>query len=154
METPEQRLERMGVILPQAPAGVGAYTPWLLTGSFVITSGQLPWLDGELAYTGQIPTNVSLADGYQSARLCAINATAQLREAVRDLSRVRRVVRVDGFVSAAPGFSGHPKVLDGASDWFVEVFGDAGIHTRVALGISDMPLRAATQIAVVAEVDP
>ena len=153
MESPERRLEERGIKLPRPPAGVGAYTPWVVTGVHVVTSGQLPWKNGELAYVGQVPTNVSLEDGYQSARLCAINATSQLQEAVGELSRVRRIVRVEGYVHAAPGFDSHPKVLDGASDWFVEIFGEAGVHTRVALGISDMPLRAATQIAVTAEIE-
>lgn len=150
--TIEFRLQDLGITLPPAPAGVGAYVPWVRTGNLVITSGQLPWRDGELAYTGKLGVEVSIEQGYDAARICAINAIAQLKSAVADLDRVVQIVRLEGFVHAALGFHEHPKVLNGASELFLAVFGDRGKHARTALGINEMPLNAAVQIAVTAEV--
>jgi enamine deaminase RidA (YjgF/YER057c/UK114 family) len=145
-------LQRLGITLPAAPAGVGAYVPWTRTGNLVFTSGQLPWRDGKLAHTGKVGAELTIEQGYDAARVCAINAIAQLKAAVADLERVVQIVRIDGLVHSAPGFHDHPKVLNGASEVFAEVFGTAGRHARVAYGVSDMPLNAAVQIAVIAEV--
>lgn len=148
----QARLKDLGIILPPAPAGVGAYVPWVRTGNLIITSGQLPWCDGKLAYIGKLGAEVSIEQGYDAARICAINAIAQLKSAIGDLDRVVQIVRLEGFVHAAPGFHEHPKVLNGASELFLAVFGDRGKHARTALGINEMPLNAAVQIAVTAEV--
>ena len=151
--TTEEKLQRLGVVLPPAPAPVAAYLPWVRTGNLVLTSGQLPWRDGQMAFSGRLGAELNEEQGYQAARLCAINVLAQLKEAVGDLEKVRQIVRVEGFVHCAPGFRGHPKVLNGASDLFNEVFGLRGQHARLALGISDMPLDAAVQLTVTAEVE-
>lgn len=148
----ESRLSELGIALPPAPAGVGAYAPWVRTGNLVITSGQLPWRDGKLAYTGKLGAEVSIEQGFEAARICAINAIAQLKSAVGDLDRISQIVRLEGFVHSAPGFHEHPKVLNGASELFLAVFGERGKHARTALGINEMPLNAAVQIAVIAEV--
>src|SRR5262245_56682403 len=148
----EAQLQRLGVTLPAAPAGVGAYVPWVRAGNLVFTSGQLPWLDGKLAYTGKLGSDLSVDQGYQAARLCALNALAQLKSAVGDLELVRQVVRLEGYVHAGPGFHDHAKVLNGASELFNEVLGERGRHARIALGINEMPLNAAVQISVIAEV--
>ncbi len=151
--TPNEKLKEMGIVLPEPPAGVGAYVPWIQTGNLVITSGQLPWKDGVMAFGGKCGSDFGIPDGYQAAKLCAINALAQISQAVDgDLSCVKQIVRVEGFVHTAPGFRGHPDVLNGASEFFNHVFGDAGIHARVALGIDEMPLNAAVQIVVWVEV--
>ena len=150
----EDRLTELGITLPPAPAGVGAYVPWVRTGNWIITSGQLPWRDGKLAYIGKLGADVTLEQGYDAARVCAINAIAQLKSAVADLQRIARIVRLEGFVHAAPGFHEHPIVLNGASELFLAVFGDRGKHARTALGINEMPLNAAVQISVIAEVEP
>ncbi len=151
--SPEERLTQLDITLPSAPAGVGSYIPWIRTGDHVVTSGQLPWKDGEIAYKGRLGEEISVEDGYSAARQCAINALAQLKEAVGELGKVRQIIRLDGFVHTAPGFRGHPQVLNGASELFNEVFGDRGRHTRLALGISEMPLDAAVQLCVWAEVE-
>src|SRR5262245_25074452 len=148
----EARLRELGITLPPAPAGVGAYVPWIRTGNLIITSGQLPWRDGKLAYTGKLGNDVSIEQGYDAARICAINAIAQFKSAVGDLDRVVQIVRLEGFVHAGPGFHEHPKVLNGASELFLAVFGERGKHARTALGINEMPLNSAVQIAVIAEV--
>jgi enamine deaminase RidA (YjgF/YER057c/UK114 family) len=151
--SPESKLHELGIALPPAPAGVGAYVPWVRTGNLVIMSGQLPWRDGKLAYVGKLTTEVSIEQGYDAAKICAINAIAQLQSAVGNLERIARIVRLEGFVHSAPGFHEHPKVLNGASELLLAVFGDRGRHARTALGINEMPLNAAVQIAVMAEVE-
>jgi enamine deaminase RidA (YjgF/YER057c/UK114 family) len=148
----EAQLQRLGVTLPPAPAGVGAYMPWVRTGNLVFTSGQLPWRDGKLAHTGKLGAELTIEQGYDAARACAINAIAQLKAAVGDLEKVVQIVRIDGLVHSAPGFHDHPKVLNGASELFAEAFGERGRHARIAYGVNEMPLNAAVQIAVIAEV--
>ena len=121
------------------------------TGNLVLTSGQLPWLDGELAYTGRLGDELSVDEGYQAARLCAINAIAQLKAAASELSRVKQILRLDGFIHSSSGFQNQAQVLNGASELLNDVFGPKGRHTRVALGISEMPLNAAVQLSLSAE---
>ena len=150
--TVEARLLELGITLPPAPPPVAAYEPWVRTGNLVFTSGQLPWRGGELAYVGRVGGELTEQQGYEAARICAINAIAQLKNATGDLETIVRIVRCDGFVHAAPGFHRHPVVLNGASELINAVFQQAGRHTRVALGIADMPLNAAVQVALLAEI--
>ncbi len=150
--TAEEQLHRLGLSLPTAPAAVAAYEPWVRTGNLVFTSGQLPWRDGRMAFTGRLGAELTVEQGYQAARQCALNVLAQLKAATGDLAKVRRLVRVEGYVHCAPGFRGHPQVLNGASELFNAVFGARGAHARLAVGISDMPLDAAVQLTVTAEV--
>jgi len=117
----------------------------------VFTSGQLPWRDGLMAYSGRLGSDLTAEQGYQAARQCALNALAQLKAAAGDLEKVRRIIRVEGYVHCAPGFRDHPQVLNGASDLFNAVLGSRGEHARLAVGISEMPLDAAVQITVTAE---
>lgn len=153
MSSPKENLINAGIELPVPPKGVGAYVTWIKTGNLIVTSGQLPWNDGVMAFPGKCGKELDIPTGYQAARLCAVNAIAQINDAVEgDLGRVNQIVRVEGYVHTAPGFRGHPDVLNGASDLFNEIFGDKGIHVRVALGIDEMPLDAAVQIVVWAEV--
>src|SRR5262245_52395679 len=150
--TPEERLAELGIELPAAPPAVGAYVPWARTGNLVMTSFQLPWRGGELAYTGKLGGELETEDGYEAARLCALNGIAQLKDAAGELSRVRQIVRVEGHVGCDPGFTEIPQVLNGASELVNEVFGDRGRHTRTALGHVVMPLDAAVMIGFWAEV--
>ena len=150
--TAQQKLDELGITLPVPPAAVAAYVPWLRTGNQIVTSGQLPWLGNQLAFTGKLGSDLTVEQGYQAARLCAINAIAQLNAATGDLERIHQIVRLEGNVQAAPGFQDHPQVLNGASDLMNEVFGDRGRHTRTALGINEMPLNAPVQLSVYAEI--
>lgn len=150
--TATKKLEQLGIRLPSPPAAVAAYEPWVRSGDLVITSGQLPWRDGKMAYAGKLGAELDEKEGYEAARLAAINAIAQLKAAIGDLDKIVRIVRVEGHVHTAQGFRGHPQVLNGASDLFNEVFGPRGRHTRTALGINEMPLDAAVQISVWAQV--
>ena len=151
--TPEERLAELGLdIPPPPPAAVPAYVPWVRTGSLVITSGQLPWRDGVMAYSGRLGEDLTVEEGYEASRLAALNGIAQLKDALGELSRVVQLVRLEGNVHTAPGFHDHPHVLNGASELMISVFGERGRHTRTALGIHDMPLDAAVQLSLYAEV--
>lgn len=149
----EDQLRRLGIELPSAPKPVGAYVAVIRTGNLVLTSGQLPWKGDKLLYTGKLGNELSVEQGYEAARQCAINALAQLQSALGDLDKVRRIVRVEGYVHCGTGFRQHPQVLDGASDLFNQVFGEKGRHTRTALGIHEMPLDSPVQLVVWAEVE-
>lgn len=149
----EERLKELGFPLPPAPGAVAAYQPWARAGSLVFTSGQLPWQDGRIAYAGRLGAELTVEQGYAAARTCALNALAQIKAATGDLGKIRRIVRVEGYVHCAPGFRGHPQVLNGASDLLNQALGERGRHARLAVGISDMPLDAAVQITVTAEVE-
>jgi enamine deaminase RidA (YjgF/YER057c/UK114 family) len=151
--TPEERLAELGIELPEAPPAVGAYVPWAVTGNLVVTSFQLPWRDGELAFTGKLGAELATEDGYQAARLCALNGIAQLKGATDgELGRVRRIIRVEGHVGCAEGFTEIPQVLNGASDLVNDIFDERGRHTRTALGHMVMPLDAAVMIGFWAEI--
>jgi len=148
----ETKLEELGITLPEAPAAVAAYQPWILTGNLIFTSGQLPFRDGEIAYAGKLGAEISEEGGYQAARQCALNAIAQLKVAAGNLDKIQKIIRIEGYVHCAEGFRGHPQVLNGASDLVAEIFGERGQHTRLALGINEMPLNAAVQLAMTAEI--
>lgn len=150
--TVEENLTRLGIILPEPPAAVGKYVPWIRTGSLVMTSGQLPWERSVMMYQGRLGRDLTTEEGYAAARLAAINAIAQLKDATGDLEQIVTLLRLEGNVLCDEGFTEHPRVLDGASDLFAEVFDERGKHTRTALGIRDMPLNAAVQISLFAEV--
>lgn len=150
--TAMEKLAQLGLELPAAPAGVGNYEAWVRTGHLVMTSGQLPWVKGVIQYQGRLGADVSDQDGYQAARIAALNGIAQLYAATGDLEKVRGVVRIEGAVHCVSGYRGHPEVLNGASDLVREVFGERGRHTRTALGIGDMPLGASVMLCFWAEV--
>lgn len=152
-ETVESRLAGLGIVLPPAPPAVAAYAPWVRFGTVIVTSGQLPWQDGKMAFAGKLGADLSDEQGYQAARLCAVNAIAQLKAAVGDLDKIRQVVRLEGNVHSAAGYQGQPRILNGASDLINAAFGERGRHTRTAIGVADMPLNAAVQLSLWAEVE-
>jgi enamine deaminase RidA (YjgF/YER057c/UK114 family) len=153
MSAIEAKLEQLGLTLPVAPPPVGAYVPVIRTGNLVITSGQLPFIGKQIAFEGKLGANLHEEDGRNAARICTINALAQIKACVGDLSMVKQIVRVEGYVHSAPDFRGQPQVLNGASELLVELFGDAGRHTRIALGVAEMPLNAAVQLCLWVEVE-
>lgn len=144
---PEARLFALGLVLPPAGAPVANYVPVVIHAGLATVSGQLP-RDAERLVTGQVGTDLSVADGQAAARLCALAILAQLRDALGgDLDRVVRCVQLTGFVNAGPGFTDHPRVINGASDLMVEVFGEGGRHARAAVGAPSLPLGAAVEVA-------
>lgn len=142
----EGKLRELGIVLPQAAAPAANYVPFVIAGNLLFVSGQLPMEAGKIIVSGTLGATVTLEDGQKAARLCAINLIAQARAALGDLDRVTQIVRLGGFVASADGFTDQPKVVNGASDLMVAVFGDAGRHARVAVGVNVLPLGAAVEI--------
>ena len=149
----EARLKKLKLELPVIPAPVANYVPWVRTGSLVFVSGQLSMGAGtSLEFIGRVGNEISVEDGRQAARLAAINVLAVLSAALDGaLDRVTRVVKVTGFVNAEAGFTQHPEVINGASDLFVEVFGEAGRHARAAVGAGSLPRNVAVEIEAIFE---
>jgi enamine deaminase RidA (YjgF/YER057c/UK114 family) len=145
------RLAELGVSLPAVAAPLAAYVPAVRTGNLVYTSGQLPLAGGELIRTGKVGAEVSPEDAKAAARTCALNALAAI-DALVGIDSVVRVVKVVGFVASAPGFSGQPGVVNGASEFLGEVFGEAGSHARSAVGVSELPLDAPVEVELIVEV--
>ena len=148
----EQRLAALGLAVPEAPAPVAAYVPAVVTGNYVFTSGQLPFVDGKLPRTGKVGAEVSKEDAAELARQCALNAIAALKSVIEDLDRVVRVVKVVGFVASAPDFTGQPFVMNGASKLLGEAFGDAGVHARSAVGVAVLPMDSPVEVELVVEI--
>ncbi|MCH8183089.1 MAG: RidA family protein [Proteobacteria bacterium] len=149
----DARLEAAGIELPAAPAPQGNYVPYVVSGNLVFLSGQVALVEGELKLSGVVGQDLSIEEGQQSARLCAINLIAQLKAACGgDLDRVVRCVKLGGFVSCPAGFTDQPKVINGASDLLGEVFGDKGRHARFAVGAPALPLGASVEVDAVFEI--
>jgi enamine deaminase RidA (YjgF/YER057c/UK114 family) len=148
----DQRLRELNIELPNAAAPVAKFVPCVQTGTTLFVSGQIPSLNGELPYVGKVGKDISLEDSRQAARLCALNILAQIRAHLGSLDRVSRMVMVQGFVNAEPGFTDHPAVINAASDVFLDVFGEMGRHARFALGAGSLPFNVACEVAAVVEV--
>jgi enamine deaminase RidA (YjgF/YER057c/UK114 family) len=150
--TIESKLRELGVDIPPAPPPAANYRPWVRSGRLLFVSGQLPMRAGKLAFEGAVGAERTESDGYEAARLCAVNILSQVKAAVGDLERIRQVVRIDGHVASAPGYRGQPKVLNGASDFLQKVLGERAGHARVALGHNELPLGATVEISAIVEV--
>jgi enamine deaminase RidA (YjgF/YER057c/UK114 family) len=153
MPTPEERLEQLGVRLPSPAAPVAVYVPCVRTGSLVYVSGQVPLVDGKPSHLGHLGDQVGLEDGAAAARTCAINVIAALKAELGELTRVRRVVKLTGFVASTPDFTDQPKVVNAASELFGETFGDAGRHARAAVGVAALPLGVPVEVEAIVEVE-
>jgi enamine deaminase RidA (YjgF/YER057c/UK114 family) len=153
MGTVDSKLSALGITLPTPASPIANYVPFTRSGNLLIVSGQLCFgLDGKLIATGQHGGAVSIDAGAKAARACAINLLAQIKVALGDLDKVSRVLRLGGFINSAPGFTDGPKVMNGASDLMVEVFGDKGRHARTTVGVSALPLDAAVEVEGLFEV--
>jgi len=148
---PEARLAELGLTVPEVVPPVAAYVPAIRTGDHVYTAGQLPMRDGALMATGKVGDTVSAEDAYACARQCALNAIAAIRSVTGDLDSVR-IVKVVAFIASTPDFTGQPGVANGASELFADVFGEAGIHARSAVGVPVLPLDAPVEVEVIAEI--
>jgi enamine deaminase RidA (YjgF/YER057c/UK114 family) len=149
----DARLAELGIALPEPAAPAGAYVPYVVTGSLVFVAGQITLENGEIKYKGRLGESMSVDDGYAAARLCGLNLLAQVRGACAgDLDRVKRVVRLGGFVNSAADFTDQAKVINGASDLMVEVFGDAGRHARAAVGAPSLPLGVSVEVDGIFEI--
>lgn len=148
-----KRLESLGITLPVAAAPAANYVPYVISGNILYLSGQLPMEAGKIAVTGIVDKDVALEDARRAAELCAINILAQASAALSgDLGRIRRLIKINGFVASAPDFTSQHLVINGASDLLVNVLGEAGKHARAAVGMAALPLNAAVEIDAMMEI--
>ena len=147
------RLQELGIELPEPAAPVATYVPFVQSGNIVSISGQIPFKDGAVAYTGIVGDTVTPEEACEAARLCGINLIAQMKAACGgDLDRVNRIVKLGGFVNGINGFGGQPQIINAASDLMVEVFGDKGKHSRSAVGVNGLPLGVPVEIDALIEI--
>jgi len=147
-----EKLQSLGLTLPPVAVPVGSYVPALLCGTQVLTSGQLPVRDGKLAYAGKVPTDTSVEDAQEAARVAVLNGLAAIAETVGGIERIERIIRLCVYVNSAPGFTEQPKVANGASDLLADIFGDQGKHARSAVGVAELPLNACLELELLAEI--
>ncbi|MGN7753590.1 RidA family protein [Sinorhizobium sp. 22678] len=148
----ETRLTELGIVLPQAVAPVANYVPYVVSGSMLYISGQLPMENGKVAVTGHVGKDVDVAGAQRAAELCAINILAQAKAALGDLGRIRRLVKINGFVASTPDFVEQHLVINGASNLLANALGEAGKHARAAVGMASLPFNAAVEIEAVIEI--
>jgi len=152
--TIEDKLRQMGLELPEPPKPVASYVPCVRTGNLVFVSGQIAREKGVLRFSGHVGGNLTLEEGKQAARLCALNGLSAVKQEVGSLDRIRRIVKLTGFVACAAGFLDQPKVVDGASVLLIELFGEKGQHARAAVGVSELPLGSAVEVEMIVEIEP
>ncbi len=148
----EERIGELGYVLPATPKPAGAYVPGLIIDNLCFVSGQTGTVEGKLVHTGKLGRELSLEEGYHSARLAALNCLAELKWALGSLDRVKRIVKVTGFVASAKGFDQQPRVVNGASEFLEKVFGENGKHARSAVGVAELPFGAPVEIELIAEI--
>ncbi len=148
--TIEEKLAELGLSLPEVPTPVASYVPAVKQGNWVHVSGQIPLRDGKLRVTGKVGSEITLEEAQAEAKQCALIALAVIKSVVGSLDKVERIVKVTGFVACSPDFTDAPKVVNGASDLFLEVFGDKGRHARAAVGVAALPLDCAVEVEVIA----
>ncbi|KJR97075.1 MAG: endoribonuclease [Peptococcaceae bacterium BRH_c4a] len=148
----EAKLKEMGITLPVAPKPLAAYVPAVLADRYVYTSGQIPIVDGDLKFKGRVGSDLTEAQGYEAAKICAVNCLSAIKELIGSLDNIERIVKVSGFVNSAQGFASQPKVVNGASELLGEVFGEAGRHARAAVGVSELPMNAAVEVEIIVKI--
>lgn len=148
----ETRLKELGLTVPRLAAPVANYAPSVVSGDWIYVSGQLPMVDGKLTYTGKLGRELRLEQGYEAAKICALNCLGALRQALGSLDRVERIVKISGFVNSDPEFTDQPKVINGASDLLGQVFRDRGVHARSAVGAASLPLDACCEVELIAKI--
>ena len=151
MSKVEQRLSELGLTLPEVATPAGSYLPAMISGNLVFTAGQIPVIEGKLIATGKLGAEITVEYGAEIAQRCALNALAAVKSVIGDLDRVQQVVKIVGFVASVPEFTAQPSVINGASEFLQQVFGDAGKHARSAVGVSVLPLDAPVEIELIVE---
>ncbi|MBO4873468.1 MAG: RidA family protein [Lachnospiraceae bacterium] len=149
---PEIRLKELGITIPPANKPIANYVPGVKSGHLIFTSGQTPKASNNLQYTGKIGKDLTVEEGKEAARLCALSCLAIIRDLAGSLDKVKRVVKITGYVNSTPDFTGQPQVVNGASDLVKEIFGEAGAHARAAVGVAALPVNAACEIEMIVEV--
>jgi len=148
----EEKINELGYTLPETAKPLAAYIPAIRTGEFVYTSGQVPLVDGKLKYEGKIGTDLTLEEGQKAAIVCALNGLSAIKGVIGNLDNIEQIIKVTVFVSSANGFTDQPKVANGASELLGNIFGDAGIHARSAVGVSELPINSAVEIEMIVKV--
>jgi enamine deaminase RidA (YjgF/YER057c/UK114 family) len=147
----EKRLEELHLLLPEVQTA-GNYLPALRTGNLVFVSGQLPKVEGKIAFKGRVGKDLNLETARRAAKACLANILAVLKQELGSLDKVKKIVRLTGYINTYPGFNEHPKVMDAASDLLVEIFGEAGRHSRTVVGVVELPLGAAMEMEAIVEI--
>lgn len=150
--TASERITELGLSLPSVAAPIGSYQPAVLLGDLAFTSGQLPTVDGKLTITGRLGADVSIEDAAAAARVAGLNAIAAVADVAGGIDNIVKVVKITAFVAGTAEFDAQPKVANGASDLFAEVFGDAGVHARSAVGVSSLPLNSPVEVEIIARI--
>lgn len=150
----EERAKSMGITIPKVATPVGAYLLAVQSGTLIFTAGQGPVKDGVPAYKGKIGRDLTVEDGYEAAKLAALNCLAAAKSVLGTLDRVERVVKVNGYVNSAPGFTDQPKVMNGASDVLAQIFGENGRHARTSVGVNELPMNIAVEVELVLACKP
>lgn len=145
----EEKLKSLNIDLPTPPKPAGAYIPVVISDQTAYVSGQIPIKDGKVTFKGKVPIEQSLAQAQEAARLCTINALAQLKHELGTLDRISKIIRVSGFVNSNPDFTEQPKIINAASDLLYEIFGDNGKHSRIAVGVVSLPFGATVEIDMI-----
>jgi len=148
----EEKLESLSISLPTPPKPAGSYIPVVVSKSLVFVSGQIPIKDGKVAFVGKVPSEQSIENAQEAAKLCAINALAQLKAELGNLDKIQKIVKVSGYVNSEQNFSEHPKVINAASDFLYKVFGEKGKHTRIAIGANSLPLDSSVELDMIVEI--
>ncbi|WP_148135385.1 RidA family protein [Candidatus Formimonas warabiya] len=148
----EQKITELGLSIPEVAKPVAAYVPAVRVGDYVYTSGQIPFVNGELKYQGKVGSDVTAENGYDAAKICALNCLAAIKSVIGNLDAVERVIKIVGFVNSAGGFNQQPKVVNGASELVGQIFGAAGAHARSAVGVSELPLDAAVEVEMIVKI--
>lgn len=148
----EEKIKELGYEVPQAPKPVASYIPATQVGDLVMTAGQIPFLNGEVKYTGQVGKELSVEEGMEAARICALNCLSVIKDVIGDLDKIEKIVKLTVFVSGTDGAGNQPKVANGASDFIVQVFGENGKHVRAAVGVNGLPLNVPVEIEMIAQI--
>ncbi|SDD38995.1 RidA family protein [Sporomusa acidovorans] len=148
----EAKVKELGITIPDAPKPVAAYVAAVRDGNYVYTSGQIPFVAGELKFKGKLGKDLSVEQGYEAAKTCAINCLAAIKGQIESLDNIEKVVKIVGFVSSSPEFYDQPKVINGASELVGSIFGKTGEHARSAVGVAELPLNAAVEVEMVVKV--
>ena len=149
----EEKLKSLNITLPSPPKPAGAYVPVIKSDHTVYVSGQIPIKDGKLAFKGKVPNDQSLEQAQEAAKLCALNALAQLKSELGSLDKISKILRVSGFVNSVPDFTEQPKIINSASDLLFKIFGEKGKHSRIAVGVASLPLGATVEIDMIVEIN-
>ncbi len=148
----EEKLQSLNISLPTPPKPAGSYIPVVVSKSWAFVSGQIPIKDGKVAFIGKVPTAQSIENAQKAAKLCAINALAQLKAELGDLDKIQKIIKVSGFVNSEQNFSEHPKVINAASDFLYDVFGEKGKHSRIAIWANSLPLDSTVELDMIVEI--